>query len=586
MSKNAAENVIPFVDAPAPVTVDLREELMSTTPFARLKGLSQALVIQGEEYSDEKRIAYVNGRSKKKKSWIEARAAKIVKDHETLIAAANAAVASVLKKQAVAWGEEMGIPTLTFSFDFLAFFHHLWLRNLNRKRGYKDFQPGKVSQWRPYRVAMRLEDAIALVGMEGVESVPLDGIKSEAEEAGFPERRVRDVVGAVKAYRQYLATLNPTTLNMFSMFAGMGGMETAAKLFGPRIRSVGVAEIEKYQGAVLKSRFPNVKNWGNVKEIDWVKVLNEIAAEVHVLTAGFPCQDISIAGKHKGFAGKRSVLFFEIIRAIKILRPRYVILENVRALLHKDQRETLKAVIRAMGRAGYVLDLDVLDPLDDGLPMSRERVYAVAIRKDLAKHLPRCVAHRKPIAERVLAEIGYKGVGGFLSGPSVSKPSWLGDVIEREFDPALLLTETQRANSLDKLQNGKEVEEMLMFASNDNVAASSLPDVIMASSVTNTLHYRGRSFGMGGGGVRPDVAYTFTTSGGFIVAYEGIVRFLSVSEMERLMGYEVGYTAVAMGKREASRGKRIEALGNGMAVPSAARALQAVLIMEYFAAAA
>lgn len=586
MSKNTAENAFPFAEVPAPAVAKVREELMADTPFGRLRGLSQSLVIQGDEYSDEKRIAYIIGRSKKKKAWIEARTAKIVKDHDHLIAAANAALASALKEQATAWGDEMGIPALTFTFDFLCFAHHLWLRNLNRKRGYKDFQPGKVSQWRPYRVAMRLEDGITLVGTKGVETMPLEEIKSKAESAGFPERRIRDVVGAIKAYRQYLATLNPATLNMFSMFAGMGGMETASKIFGSRIRSVGVAEIEKYQSAVLKKRFPNVKNWGNVKEIDWVTVLNEIAAEVHILTAGFPCQDISIAGLHKGFGGKRSVLFFEIIRAIKTLRPRYVILENVRALLHKDQRETLKTVSRAMSRVGYVLDLDVLDPHDDGLPMSRERVYAVAIRKDLAKQLPRRVAHRKPIAERVLAEVGYKGVGGFLSAPSVPKPSWLGDVIEREFDPSLLLTGTQRVNALQKLKNGKEIDEMLMFASNDNVDLSLLPEVIMASSVTNTLHYRGRSFGMGGGGVRPDVAYTFTTNGGFIVAYEGVVRFLSVSEMERLMGYEVGHTAVAMGKREASRGKRIEALGNGMAVPSAARALQAVLIMEYFAAAA
>jgi DNA (cytosine-5)-methyltransferase 1 len=387
---------------------------------------------------------------------------------------------------------------------------------------------------------------------------------------------------------KWMATLSPSSLNVFSMFAGICGMEVASEIFGGRIVPKGVAEILKHQSAVIAQRFPHIKNWGDVTKIDWAAVLKEIASEIHVLTAGFPCQDISIAGLRKGFKGKRSVLFYEVIRAIMALKPRYVILENVKALFHTDQRATLKAVVRAMSRAGYVMDVDLLDARDDGLPMSRERMYAVAVRKDTAKHLPRRVSHRKGLAQNALDAVGYKGIGGYLSAPSVAKPSWLNDFIDRDFDPALLMTATQRAECLKKLDSGDQViPERWMFFPNDNHGAvADTPEVFFASGVTNTLPVNGRSFGQGGGGVRAHSAFTLTTHKGFAVAYQGIVRFLKETEMERLMGFDPGHTAVTVGGRNASYNQRMKALGNSMAVPSAARALQAVLTMEYFAAAA
>lgn len=569
-----------------------RETLRSGTSLRhipRLIPISQRLRAAPEEFFDGERLDFHRVRKEAHKAWEERMAAKVVRQHQCLVEAANAAAGSILKQQAAAWGAETGIPAdLGFSFEYMGFFHHLSLRNLERKRGYKEFAPGKIAQWRPYRIAMRLEDGIALIGMAGVESMPLDEIKSKAEKAEFPIRRVRDVVSAVKSYRQYLATLSPSSLNVFSMFAGICGMEVASEIFGGRIVPKGVAEILKHQSTVIAQRFPHIKNWGDVTKIDWAAVLKEIASEIHVLTAGFPCQDISIAGLRKGFKGKCSVLFFEVIRAIIALKPRYVILENVKALFHTDQRATLKAVVRAMSRAGYVMDVDLLDARDDGLPMSRERMYAVAVRKDIAKHLPRRVSHRKGLAQNALDAVGYKGIGGYLSAPSVAKPSWLNDFIDRDFDPALLMTATQRAECLKKLDTGDQViPERWMFFPNDNHGAvADTPEVFIASGVTNTLHVNGRSFGQGGGGVRAHSAFTLTTHKGFAVAYQGIVRFLKESEMERLMGFAPGHTAVTVGGRNASYAQRMKALGNSMAVPSAARALQAVLIMEYFAAAA
>lgn len=579
--------------APKSTAVSRGDTLRSGTSIRhipRLIPISQTLRTAPEEVFDGETMDFHRVRKEAHKAWEEHMAAKVVRQHQCLVEVANAAAGSILKQQAAAWGVETGIPDdLDFSFEYMGFFHHLWLRNLERKRGYKEFGPGKIAQWRPYRIAMRLEDGIALVGMAGVESMPLDEIKSKAEEAGFPIRRVRDVVNAVKSYRQYLATLSPSVLNMFSMFAGICGMEVASEIFGGRIVPKGVAEILKHQSAVIAQRFPHIKNWGDVTKIDWAVVLKEIASEIHVLTAGFPCQDISIAGLRKGFKGKRSVLFYEVIRAIMALKPRYVILENVKAHFHTDQRATLKAVVRAMSRAGYVMDVDLLDARDDGLPMSRERMYAVAVRKDLAKHLPRRVSHRKGLAQNALDAVGYKGVGGYLSAPSVAKPSWLNDFIDRDFDPALLMTATQRAECLKKLDSGDQViPERWMFFPNDgaHVAAAQIPEVFLASGVTNTLHVNGRSFGQGGGGVRAHAAFTLTTHKGFAVAYQGVLRFLKETEMERLMGFPPGHTDVDVGKRKASYNQRMKALGNSMAVPSAARALQAVLIMEYFAAAA
>lgn len=108
------------------------------------------------------------------------------------------------------------------------------------------------------------------------------------------------------------------------------------------------------------------------------------------ITYGFPCQDISNAGKQKGFTDEngnrtRSGLFFEALRIIEDFQPKFAIAENVKALTSKKFTEEFKTVLESLEEAGYNNYWQVLNAKDYGIPQNRERVFIISIRKDIDK---------------------------------------------------------------------------------------------------------------------------------------------------------------------------------------------------------
>lgn len=124
----------------------------------------------------------------------------------------------------------------------------------------------------------------------------------------------------------------------------------------------------------------------NLRDVRKVSTL--LFPDVDLVTYGFPCQDISIAGRQKGFedgAGNRtrSGLFFEALRIIQDLQPKWAICENVKALTMKQFKNEFKTVLDSLERAGYRNYYQVLNSKDFGIPQNRERVFIVSIRKDI-----------------------------------------------------------------------------------------------------------------------------------------------------------------------------------------------------------
>ena len=118
------------------------------------------------------------------------------------------------------------------------------------------------------------------------------------------------------------------------------------------------------------------------------KVSTLLFPDVDLVTYGFPCQDISIAGRQKGFedgAGNRtrSGLFFEALRIIQDLQPKWAICENVKALTMKKFSKEFETVLSSLENAGYRNYYQVLNAKDFGIPQNRERVFIVSIRKDI-----------------------------------------------------------------------------------------------------------------------------------------------------------------------------------------------------------
>jgi DNA (cytosine-5)-methyltransferase 1 len=139
--------------------------------------------------------------------------------------------------------------------------------------------------------------------------------------------------------------------------------------------TIGFSEIDKYASAVLKHRWPNVKNYGDITKIDWSKV-----PDFDILTGGSPCQDLSIAGKRAGLEGRRSGLFYEYMRAVREKKPKYFIWENVKGALSSQNGWDFAAVLNEMAEAGYSLWWQVLNAKDFGVPQNRERIFVVGFR--------------------------------------------------------------------------------------------------------------------------------------------------------------------------------------------------------------
>ena len=128
-----------------------------------------------------------------------------------------------------------------------------------------------------------------------------------------------------------------------SLFSGLGGIELGLEATGGFVTKWH-SEIDPYPCEMLAKHWPGVPNLGDICEIDWSKV-----EPVDLVCGGFPCQDISVAGKGAGIAeGTRSGLWFEFARCIRALRPRYILVENVSALAFRG----LDRVLGDLAEAG------------------------------------------------------------------------------------------------------------------------------------------------------------------------------------------------------------------------------------------
>ena len=156
-----------------------------------------------------------------------------------------------------------------------------------------------------------------------------------------------------------------------SLFAGIGGFDLGFERAG--FRSSWQVEINPVCRAVLADRFPHAKQYEDVREVG-----KHNLSRVDVLTGGFPCQDLSTMGKRKGLAGQRSGLFFEVVRILTELQPRWVVLENVTGLLSCNNGEDFQTVIETLADCGYMGFWRVLNAQYFGVPTSRRRVFIVA----------------------------------------------------------------------------------------------------------------------------------------------------------------------------------------------------------------
>ena len=191
-----------------------------------------------------------------------------------------------------------------------------------------------------------------------------------------------------------------------SLFAGIGGFDLALERAG--IRVVASVEIDKKAQAILARHFPNAQQFNDVGEVTGEQlILAGFNPANGIITGGFPCQDLSVAGKRAGLAGKRSGLFWEICRLIDETGSQTVILENVPGLLSSNNGRDMAVVLEALVKRGYRVAWRVLDAQYFGVPQRRRRVFIVASFGD-AGRAPEEILNLRESRARYFAESKQK----------------------------------------------------------------------------------------------------------------------------------------------------------------------------------
>ena len=179
-------------------------------------------------------------------------------------------------------------------------------------------------------------------------------------------------------------------IKVLSLFSGIGAFEKALVKLGVAFDLVSYCEIDKYASKSYSAihGVDESLNLGDITKVDE----KELPKDIDLITYGFPCQDISLAGKQKGLFNEdgsqtRSGLFFEALRIIESTQPRIAIAENVKNLTSKRFNAQFQVVLASLDEAGYNNYWAVLNAKDYGIPQNRERVFIISIRKDIDNSL-------------------------------------------------------------------------------------------------------------------------------------------------------------------------------------------------------
>ena len=229
------------------------------------------------------------------------------------------------------------------------------------------------------------------------------------------------------------------TLKLLDLFAGIGGFSYAAERLVGGFETIQFVEWNPFCQKVLNQNFPHVNIHSDITSFDFS------SCPANVITAGFPCQDISAAGKQAGIKlGTRSGLFFEVVRAIREIRPDYVVLENVSAICsaQPDAESNLSIVLGELSKVGYDAEWDCIRASSLGAPHHRNRWWLVAY--------PHSKGIQRLWQERQLQKTGSQITPYWCSSGGTSPAGWSTRSCKTE--PPLLGVDVRLPNWMDRVK--------------------------------------------------------------------------------------------------------------------------------------
>ena len=224
-------------------------------------------------------------------------------------------------------------------------------------------------------------------------------------------------------------------MKFLDLFAGIGGFRLGMESAGHEC--IGFCEIDKFARASYKA-IHDTK--GEIELHDITAVSDESIrriGRVDIICGGFPCQAFSIAGNRRGFEDTRGSLFFEIARFASILRPKYLLLENVKGLLNHDGGATFETILGALDELGYNVEWQILNSKDFGVPQNRERVFVIGhLRGEctrrvfpLSKSCQQANSIKKQYSNTITTRYGNsQGAGAYIVESKSQKVRSIGNI--------------------------------------------------------------------------------------------------------------------------------------------------------------
>ena len=369
-------------------------------------------------------------------------------------------------------------------------------------------------------------------------------------------------------------------LTVGSLFSGIGGLDLGLERAGMVVRWQ--VEIDPACIRVLERHWPKVRRYGDIREINPAEL-----EPVDLLCGGFPCQDVSVAGKRAGLAGRQSSLYWEFHRIASGLAPRWLVIENVPGLLSSQKGRDFWTILDSLVELGYGVAWRILDAQYFGLAQRRKRVFVVGHLGEPwsapAKVLfePESLPWYPPPRRKA-----GKAVASLLaSGAGTNRPAGIAsevDFLGAEVAPTLTWGGTGARGwkvSAEQAADGALVAHPITTRADQRQEPTS--DTYVIQDVRGHMEKRQHGIGIDDADVcytldatsRHGIAHVFPTLRGFGHGRQGqhwddavramMVRRLTPLEYERLQGFPDGWTA---GESDTARYRM---LGNAVAVPVA-----------------
>lgn len=365
-------------------------------------------------------------------------------------------------------------------------------------------------------------------------------------------------------------------MNVLSLFSGIGGFDLGFERVGMNV--VGMCEIDKHAQKILQRHFSDATLHTDVQEVHYER------GAVDLICGGFPCQDLSVAGKRRGLAGERSGLWHEFARIIDETEPAWVVIENVPGLFSSNAGRDFAVIIDWLAQRGYGVGWRVLDAQGFGLAQRRKRVFIVASFGSPSG----CTVLLEPESVRRDSTASRKAGQG---DTRTTEDSVDGNIAHRSVASALTAVGRRPeigGNFVCAFQQNSRDEVRLMQGNGSIVGALSAQlgmkqqNYLAYQSISQTLRAEAKqSLMTGDGNINAPLAiaingqhgqwselyeqsHTLSTTKVEQVLQGAIgVRRLTPTECERLQGFPDGWTA---GQADSNRYKQ---LGNAVAVPVA-----------------